>query len=519
MARKTSTAWLTRDPLIALSLANLTVIKIVGRLYGGSYNRYFRPRSIEPHVYAATLILALAAAGIWYALLRHIRNGSSTNRLCAIRVFLLTLAIPAAGVRAVASNEINQVVLVQNQGWTHSVIPAVVLAFWCVLAIVSVFMVWRHPEALFRLVMRSGILLVPFLVITTATLGYSSVQETEVPDAQFGPARDNRSKSPRHTVVLLFDELDYHLAIDNPGHVPMPEMQRLLDASISLDDARSPTDDTLRAIPSITVGRVVSSAEPVSDADLFLRFADGQSGLWSKQNHLFARARAAGDRVGVLGWYHPYCRVFGRAAASCQWWPFFQYAVIDQPTLGSAIYVEARSLLESASYSPFGHSMEAEQHSSVFRQMLPAARNAVADPKLDLVWIHFSIPHAPFFFNSAGGSSDYRVSGLAGYSEALRLVDATIGQLRAAMESAGLWESTNVIVMADHSLRATGNPGFKRDWRVPFMIKVAFSHLRLSWKGRFSTIATADLVMTLLQGEQPSGVTDWLQQKAISRSE
>jgi len=54
--------------------------------------------------------------------------------------------------------------------------------------------------------------------------------------------------------------------------------------------------------------------------------------------------------------------------------------------------LEARLLVESAMQSPFGLSIEAEQHSSVYREILSAAAEAAADPQLDLLYPYDETP-------------------------------------------------------------------------------------------------------------------------------
>jgi len=71
----------------------------------------------------------------------------------------------------------------------------------------------------------------------------------------------------------------------------------------------------------------------------------------------------------------------------------------------------------------------------------------------DLLWGHFPIAHSPFFYDAKSGRFDLSNSVIGGYRDAIALVDHTLGQPRTAMERRAAWDSTAVIIMADHSLR------------------------------------------------------------------
>jgi hypothetical protein len=74
------------------------------------------------------------------------------------------------------------------------------------------------------------------------------------------------------------------------------------------------------SMPSLTTGRLVARVSPESADELFLQFHGGEERVgWSTQPNVFTRAREAGANTAVVGWFHPYCRLFGGAVTACFW--------------------------------------------------------------------------------------------------------------------------------------------------------------------------------------------------------
>jgi hypothetical protein len=112
------------------------------------------------------------------------------------------------------------------------------------------------------------------------------------------------------------------------------------------------------------------------------------------------------------------------------------------------------------------------------------------------------------------------------------LVDRTLGELRRAMESAGVWDQTTVLVSSDHWWRiniwATEHPlteeeatitGGKMDYRVPFILKLKDQNEPIIYNPEFNTIITHDLFIALLHGElsKANEVVTWLDKQPTRR--
>jgi arylsulfatase A-like enzyme len=122
---------------------------------------------------------------------------------------------------------------------------------------------------------------------------------------------------------------------------------------------------------------------------------------------------------------------------------------------------------------------------------------------------------------------DFKVSGESSYLDNLELSDRALGELRQAMESAGLWDSSTLVVSGDHWWRAeiwsrldslteeeaaVAPPA--PDHRVPFVVKLAGEKEALAYQPEMNTVLTHDLVLAVLRGEvrTPQQAAAWLDQ-------
>ncbi len=92
--------------------------------------------------------------------------------------------------------------------------------------------------------------------------------------------------------------------------------------SVHADDACEPSNSTARAIPSYTLGRVVADIRYQDSSDLLLKVeGTDQFVSWRGQRTLFHEAASAGRITAIIGYFHPYCRLFGSLTKACQAFP------------------------------------------------------------------------------------------------------------------------------------------------------------------------------------------------------
>jgi arylsulfatase A-like enzyme len=140
----------------------------------------------------------------------------------------------------------------------------------------------------------------------------------------------------------------------------------------------------------------------------------------------------------------------------------------------------------------------------------------VTNPDFNLILLHWPIPHMPGIYSRSRG--DFDSSGQGTYIDNLALVDQTFREMRQAMETAGVWDSTTTLLSADHGHGDSDALDGKSAYRVPFLLKLAGQTTRYDYNRRFNTVVTHDLILSILRGElqDPESVARWLDQKSNS---
>jgi hypothetical protein len=256
---------------------------------------------------------------------------------------------------------------------------------------------------------------------------------------------------------------------------------------------------------------------------------------WSRQPNVFSEARLLGFNSGLAGWCHPYCEVIGGSLAKCD---EVKEKKNDGITLQASMFLQAQGLISSVPLlqqaaipviqrvdfvNRIVTTGEREKYTVRYKRVLESALKASVDPDLDLIFVHSPAPHPPGIYDRT--RNDFSLESKNGYIDNLELVDRTIGELRQAMESAGVWNQTTVIISADHWWRTemwSRGPfwtredeavsGNKMDHRVPFVVKLAGQREQLTYTAGFNTVVTHDLILALMRGEvsSPSSVAAWL---------
>jgi len=141
--------------------------------------------------------------------------------------------------------------------------------------------------------------------------------------------------------------------------------------------------------------------------------------------------------------------------------------------------------------------------------------------------LHFPTPHMYAIYNR--WRKDFTLDSTIDYLDNLALVDRTIGELRAELETAGLWDRTNVLITADHGFRPDmwrGRYGWTQNMErisakgtsqlVPFVLKLAGKQDHVVVDRPFSNIVSTDLAMAVLSGQisTASQAAAWIDRRA-----
>jgi hypothetical protein len=374
----------------------------------------------------------------------------------------------------------------------------------------GLFAIWNWPALMAKTFRSLGVFLLPCLAVT----GWHYGESLFLRHVESGSAVSRTIETQNHqanaarTALVIFDMLDYDLVFDHrmPG-LSLPEFDRLRSESYFARNAVSPNLMTQEAIPSITTGKIVTHAEPVSTDDALLTVAGSPRKIsWKLQPTIFSEARNAGMAVGLTGWYHPYCRLFGAMLSSCEWVALPEKLWARDMTPGGIEQGIADVVVGDFAGPNIEKSIlkidvvARRKYIEAYQRVLDATEDLLTNRSLDLVVVHMPIPHTPYIYDRSIHQLTTDENG--NYLDNLALADRTLGILRRKMEDAGTWKTTNIVITADHGFRIAGPAEWKHNptpLHVPFILKMSGASQHLEDDHRFSTILTHDLLLALLK--------------------
>lgn len=501
-----------RDLARALSLANLCFIaawvELIDPLYNiPGFNQYL----------SIIINVPLLALLYWTAITLARRFRKPLAFRIAQLVFPLVLIVPLNGVMRILF---------------PSRLLAIDLALAALaIAIISLSDVRPWDYAITRGAATVTLVLFPFFFITMGQMVWSLTKFTDrVPAASVS----SRKTSATRVLWLLFDEMDYQIAFSKrPATLQLPQLDRFRSQAIFASGAYPPAENTLISMPALVTGRPVSKATLVNPSKLMIAFSDSEDRVsWGSQPNLFSKAREAGLDTAVIGWYLPYCRMIGENLTSCSWQDS------EGLSLRETSLIQIEGLINTI---PFGSTLGTQigvvniktrlrlgrqKNLKAFLGVLDGAKKTAVDPSLNLILVHWPVPHPPGIYDRR--TDDFELDGESSFIDNVQLVDRTLGELRRTMEDAGTWDETIVLVTSDHSWRHelwrvtpfwTAEdqemlPG-EADHRVPFMLKLMGQRRAVTYDAEFNTILTHDLLLGLLKGEltDPENVVNWLERR------
>jgi hypothetical protein len=499
-----------RDPLTALSLANLLLLPVWQSLLIGDRHPYMDKHAPDwrYHVAAVGLMLVLAVC-LWLAWHWAGRCGERGRRL-ARGAFVVSLIAPLnflklqiPGLGGVQLEKF----LTPGIYWALAAAAGVA---WIMLARRTSFAVWTR---------RAVLGLLPLVPITTTQALWHAAHDPPLIGHLPPPAPVlTRSPAPFRLVWIVFDEFDQRVAFDQrPAGLALPELDHWQQQEFQATAAYPPAGMTFLSMPALFTGLPVTQASPAGPDDLALTVAGRADPiLWSRQETIFRRLRAAGGDSALVGWYHPYGRILGADLIDCFW----------ESNEADSLFVEAASpaavigklgswVLRYVPLSPRLQISNSDRYRQVwvdyFRSIRDQSRRMLADPAWDLLVIHSSIPHPRGLYNRHTGQMMQLADTYASsYLDNLVLLDRTLAEIRRQLENQGDWDRTAVLVSSDHWWRHHLHDGILvpeerplakgNDHRIPFLLHLPGSQ-PVRYGTPFNTLLTGDLLMALWHGE------------------
>jgi hypothetical protein len=478
-----------KDGIVGLSLANLVLVGAWFPILFDKDFSYFNQVQVEAPTLLALLMNLFWLAAVFFLVMRLWRNTRrGWVRFVIHGLLLAVLIVPLDFVRSV---------LVKLPDYQLAALfqrPLLMVLFLVFLALVA----WQHRRCA-RTMTAAVVILSPLAWLTVVhtlglLLGLQHLRQSgvEPAPAPLTPARPGMAR----VVWIIFDEVDYRLVFEQrPLGVRLPNFDQIRRESVFATNAYPPGGSTLISMPALIAGRDLAAVQVTGPSQLLLKPAEGEGLLdWRSVPSVFSRARELGANTALVGWYHPYARILGRALSYCVWFPYPTSELARGRTYGQAMAQELLAM--------FGTFEVRRLFIEVCRAGQVQAKMLAADPKYNLSLFHLAPPHKPGVYLPAGKSFTVVPMRKAdGYFNNLALADRMLGEIRQSVVRAGLQDKTWFIVSTDHWWRESAIWDGRVDHRVPFMVRPPGSDHGVEFGAMINTVLTHDLVLAVLRGE------------------
>lgn len=285
--------------------------------------------------------------------------------------------------------------------------------------------------------------MVPMLVV--ASLAHQPHDQPSFQKTLPAPA------APHARIVwLLFDEMSYEQVFAHryPG-LRLPQLDRLRGESVTFSNVQPDGFYTEDVIPSLLLGKPIDQVRGTPDG--WMLYRSGPHAPWQRfdgSQTLFADAEQGGWTTGAVGSYNPYCRILKEQLDSC-WMdlpPLPDHLSGSKSTLANVIAPLAANWTRIASHS--GAATDASSSPDAIGAV-QAASDLIADPSIDLCFLHLPMPHPPGDYHRDTG----RIGSGGSYIDNLALADRVLGRMLAHVAATPAADRTIVIVSSDHSWR------------------------------------------------------------------
>lgn len=308
---------------------------------------------------------------------------------------------------------------------------------------------------------------------------------------------------PARTVAIIFDDWDHSITFENRDPtVEMPNLDALMPYVIQAFNVQRFGGVTRRAVPTFLTGSHVENSVPERRGDLGLQMANGRTVMFTQAHTLFHAAREAGLNTGYAGiGYHPYCILFSSVISRC-WGGGWVPARAVRNVVGQIHYVLKKALPgASRIFGTVSKRMHPDPEVDNFLKLRRMVLDAAVDPEVDFLLIHLLLPHPPYFYDRETDSFTANTWDSERYLDQLELLDRTLGDLRAAMTDAGLWDSTNLFLFSDHPTVFATEYRDPDDNRIPLVIKMAGQRERLEIHEPIEAVRLYGLLDRIFRGE------------------
>jgi hypothetical protein len=237
----------------------------------------------------------------------------------------------------------------------------------------------------------------------------------------------------RKVVFVVFDEFDPVVAFskqDEDGS--LKHFQKLIDGAFFAPNALPPAKSTIESIPAMMLGKETMGNVFDQQSRLFLKTGPTEKIEFNQTNSFFHKLPGGWASLSILGFYHPYCKIY--QAADCVTFPFSKFSHPD-----SWRFWESRDNLEYITENQV--------------QLLPSFLSLKSR---QLIYVHLNIPHLGANFAAKTLHRPLPSNSNELYSLNLELSDLVLKSILESLEKATPQnQEVLLIVCSDHWFRSS----------------------------------------------------------------
>jgi hypothetical protein len=277
--------------------------------------------------------------------------------------------------------------------------------------------------------------------------------------------RELGGQSARQRVIwILFDELSYEQVYERRfAGLQLPSFDAMVAESTVFTHVIPAGILTGQVLPALMTGVPVDAVRASADGRrLSLRNSNTRDWQpFDEHDTVFQDALDLGYSTAVAGWYNPYCRILPGVLDHC-FWTFGSSAantMVPRATLWANLMRPWMRFFRSGLGHRFaalvfrrseGNELRARQHIFDYVALADATDSMLNDKSAGFVFIHVPIPHPGGIYDRANDKFAVKRSS---YIDNLALTDKLLGHIRSGLEQRGEWDSSTIVIMADHSWR------------------------------------------------------------------
>ena len=343
---------------------------------------------------------------------------------------------------------------------TENGLVPVFAAVWAALVLLLLLKFPRWYRSVLRTGDAVGLFFAAFALTSVVQLAY--VARWKPGPQKITAAWQAGQQPPReHPLVvwILFDELSYDQVFEHRAHdLPLPNFDALRAVSTLFTDVQPIGYKTVKIVPSLFSGNVVDDTRFSFQNAFAVHDADAKG--WHRldgQGTVFGDARAQGWRTAVVGWYNPYCTIYGGSLDSCYFMDVDRIDGFMSQRLGfwknvySPLEQMVREVRAPAKADKHACDYDVRQRYRTHVDLEDHALTLLQGDQADFVFLHMAIPHSPNIWSRI--DDNYTQSCDSSYLDNLALVDRVLGRYMAVLKTSPRWKDTTVVVQGDHSWR------------------------------------------------------------------